>query len=128
MLLPLLAIAIAIDPSAGRQAISPYIYGTNADLPGVATPGARRYGGNRLTGYNWETNASNAGTDYLNESDDYLVAGLPASERSVPGIALTQFHDQSLAEHCPYTVLTLQMAGYVSADESGPVTAAQAAP
>jgi hypothetical protein len=123
-----LAVQIAVDPGSGRQAISPYIYGTNQDLPGVATPGVRRYGGDRLTGYDWETNASNAGTDYINNSDDYLVAGLPASQQSVPAIALTGFHDQSLAAGVPYTILTLQMAGYVAADENGPVTAAQAAP
>ncbi|HEY1793931.1 MAG TPA: glycoside hydrolase family 44 protein [Opitutaceae bacterium] len=123
-----LAVRITVDPASGRTPISPYIYGTNQDLPGVTTPGSRRYGGNRLTGYNWETNASNAGTDYMNESDNYLVSGLPASQQSIPGIALTAFHDESLAVGTPYTVLTLQMAGYVSADESGDVTAAQAAP
>ncbi|HEY3757704.1 MAG TPA: glycoside hydrolase family 44 protein [Opitutaceae bacterium] len=122
------AVSIAINPAAGRIAISPYIYGSNQDLPGVNTLGARRYGGNRLTGYNWETNASNAGTDYINESDNFLVSSLPQSEQSTPGIALTQFHDQTLSTNCPYSVLTLQMAGYVSADESGPVTASQAAP
>jgi len=122
------AINISVDPGSGRTPISPYIYGTDQDLAGVAAPGARRYGGNRLTGYNWETNASNAGTDYLNESDNFLVSQLPASEQAIPAIALTAFHDQSLAVGTPYTVLTLQMAGYVAADENGPVTAAQAAP
>jgi hypothetical protein len=123
-----LSIQIAVDPTAGRQAISPYVYGTNQDLPGVTTPGVRRYGGDRLTGYDWETNASNAGTDYINNSDNYLVSGLPASQQTVPAIALTNFHDQSLAAGVPYTILTLQMAGYVAADENGPVTAGQAAP
>jgi hypothetical protein len=122
------AIVITVNPAAGQAPISPYIYGVNSDLPGLATPGSRRYGGNRLTGYNWETNASNAGTDYLNESDNFLVSGLPAGQQSVPAIALTNFHDASLAEGVPYTVLTLQMAGYVSADESGPVAANQAPP
>ncbi len=123
-----LSVQIGIDPSAGRMPISPYVYGVDQDLAGVATPGARRYGGNRLTGYNWETNASNAGTDYINNSDNYLVDGLPQSQQSVTAIALTGFHDQSLAAAVPYTVLTLQMAGYVAADENGPVTASQAAP
>ncbi|MGH7997515.1 MAG: glycoside hydrolase family 44 protein, partial [Opitutaceae bacterium] len=122
------AIQITVDPGAGRLPISPYIYGTNSDLPGVANPGSRRYGGNRLTGYNWETNASNAGTDWYNESDNNLVSGLPASEQNVPAIALTQFQDESLADGTPYTILTLQMAGYVAADENGDVTADQAAP
>jgi hypothetical protein len=123
-----LEVQVAVNPAAEAKAISPYIYGTNQDFQNVATPGSRRYGGDRLTGYNWETNASNAGTDYLNESDNFLVSGLPASEQSTPGIALTTFHDQSLAAGTPYTLLTLQMAGYVAADESGIVTASQVAP
>jgi Glycoside hydrolase family 44/Immunoglobulin domain/NHL repeat len=122
------SIQITVNPGAGRIPISPYIYGTNQDLPGVATPGSRRDGGNRLTGYNWETNASNAGMDWYNSSDNFMVSGLPASQQSTPAIALTLFHDQSLAMGTPYTVLTLQMAGYVAADESGTVTASQAAP
>jgi hypothetical protein len=121
-------VQISVDTGSGRMPISPYVYGTDQDLPGVTAPGARRFGGNRLTGYNWETNASNAGTDYLNESDNYLVSQLPADEQGTPAIALTSFHDQSLAVGTPYTILTLQMAGYVAADENGPVTAAETAP
>jgi|CZKI01.1.fsa_nt_gi hypothetical protein len=123
-----LSIQISVDPGSGRRPISPYVYGTDQDLAGVSTPGARRFGGDRLTGYNWETNASNAGTDYINNSDNYLVDELPASQQATPAIALTTFHDQSLSLGVPYTILTLQMAGYVAADENGPVTAAQAAP
>jgi len=122
------AITINVNPGADNLPISPYIYGVNQDLPGVGTPGSRRYGGNRLTAYNWETNASNAGSDYLYENDNYLVSGLSAQQQTVPAIALTMFHDQSLAEGTPYTVLTLQMAGFVSADESGPVPSSQYAP
>jgi hypothetical protein len=123
-----LSIQVAVDPAAENKAISPYVYGTDQDMDGVTTPGARRYGGNRLTGYNWETNASNAGTDYINESDNYLVYQLPSNEQSIPAIALTSFHDQSLAVGTPFTLLTLQMAGYVSADESGVVSQADTAP
>ena len=122
------SIQISVNPEAGQNPISPYIYGSNQDLPGVAAPGSRRMGGNRLTGYNWESNASNAGTDWYNSSDNFMVSGLPARQQSTPAIALTLFHDQSLAKGTPYTVLTLPMAGYVAADESGTVTASQAAP
>jgi hypothetical protein len=118
-----LSIQVGINPASAQTPISPYIYGTNADLPGVAMTNTRRYGGNRLTGYNWETNASNAGTDYNNESDNYLVSSLPAGQQSIPAVALTTFHDQSLQQGTPYTVLTLQMAGFVAADEAGDVTA-----
>ncbi|HEY4246129.1 MAG TPA: glycoside hydrolase family 44 protein, partial [Lacunisphaera sp.] len=122
------AVGISIDPGSGRTPISPYIYGSNQDLPGVNVT-LRRSGGNRMTGYNWETNASNAGSDYLNESDNFLTssAGIPDAQANTPGIVLTKFHDQSVLTGA-YSVLTLPMAGYVAADKSGPVSAGQAAP
>src|ERR1700689_3361464 len=86
-----LSIQISVDPGSGRLPISPYVYGTNQDLAGVASPGVRRFGGDRLTGYDWETNASNAGTDYINNSDNYLVSGLPSSQQGIPAIAFTSF-------------------------------------
>src|SRR5437660_1515847 len=65
---------VTIDSSRDVHAISPFIYGTNA--PDWAHDAALytlgRSGGNRLTAYNWENNASNAGTDYLNENDALL--------------------------------------------------------
>ena len=77
-----LAVQINVDPGSGRIPISPYVYGTDQDLPGVAAPGAGRFGGDRLTGYNWETNASNAGADYLYKSDNFLVSGLPSNQQN----------------------------------------------
>lgn len=123
------AVSISVDPGASRQAISPYIYGSNQDIAGVNLT-LRRQGGNRMTGYNWETNASNAGADYLHQSDDYLtwVSGITGTQANVPGIVMTQFHDQSLAANVGYSIITLPMAGYVAADKSGPVSAGQAAP
>ncbi len=123
---PAARVAATIDPGQDRREISPYIYGSNQDYSGV-TWTVRRYGGNRLTGYNWTNNFSNAGSDYLHQSDDYLlwVAGLPGSVG--PAGAMTHFHDQSLAMGAA-SILTLQMAGYVARDGSGPVTEAQAAP
>ncbi len=122
-------VTIDVDPSAGRAPISPYIYGTNQDLPGVVAP-ARRYGGNRTTGYNWENNASNAGNDYYHQSDNYLtwVVGISDTQALTPGIALTHFIDQSVAARTPYTLITLPMAGYVAVDKAGVVSTAQAAP
>ncbi len=122
-------VAIDVDPAAGRVPISPYIYGTNQDLPGVAAT-ARRYGGNRTTGYNWENNASNAGSDYYHQSDSYLTwaVGIPDAQATMPGIALTHFIDQSVAAGTPYTLVTLPMAGYVAADKAGQVSTAQVAP
>src|ERR1041384_4550309 len=63
--------------SGNRRAISPYIYGRNQvdwkNRPGHLKLG--RLGGNRWTAYNWETNASNAGSDFRNQNDDFLGGG-----------------------------------------------------
>jgi mannan endo-1,4-beta-mannosidase len=123
---------ILVDPSKDTARISPYIYGSNGqsnDRPFNIT--ARRIGGNRLTGYNWENNASNMGMDYdqSNSNDNYLtwVAGIPPSKENTPGIVLTAFHDTSLAMGC-YSLITLPAAGFVSRDKAGSVSAAQKAP
>ena len=55
------------------KAISPYIYGSNSSQ--ITNRTFDRSGGNRLTGYNWETNASNAGADWYHHSDYLLTDG-----------------------------------------------------
>ncbi len=109
--------------------ISPHIYGTNQLLNGGENWTAYRLGGNRLTGYNWENNASNAGTDYLNESDDYLagVFNIPSDSSSIPGVVTQVFHNQAL-QLGAYTLATLQMAGFVAKDKNGVVNSSDAAP
>jgi len=127
-----------VNPEADSARISPLIYGTNgqAAASGVnfdraCNITARRLGGNRLTGYNWENNASNMGSDYTAsfDNDNYLpwAMGIPEVQAAVPGIALTAFHDTSIAMSA-YTLLTLPAAGYVSADKSGPVGTGEVAP
>ena len=79
-----LRISFTVDPSRDTLAISPFIYGTNGQSSDwEANITARRLGGNRMTGYNWENNASNMGTDYngSNANDDYMTwsAGIPES-------------------------------------------------
>jgi hypothetical protein len=125
-------VSFVINPSQDTLSISRYIYGSNGqsqDRPANIT--ARRIGGNRLTGYNWENNASNMGMDYdqSNSNDDYLtwVAGIPSPKANIPGIVLTAFHDTSLAMGC-YSLVTLPAAGYVSRDKKGAVIAADSAP
>ena len=111
-----------IDLGKNNRDISPLIYGSNSDEltqgDGVTF---RRSGGNRLTGYNWENNASHAGMDWQNSSDGYMGGG------EVPGKAITDFHDKSLATGAT-SLVTLPAAGYVSKDKDGTVTEAQAAP
>ena len=123
-------IVIKIYPELDTHRISPLIYGSNGqsdDREENIT--ARRIGGNRLTGYNWENNASNAGTDYLNHSDNFLtyISGITGAEALKPGIVVTAFHDTSLAMNC-YSLVTLQAAGYVAADFNGTVSQSETAP
>ena len=113
-------VTITIDPTKSKP-ISPYIYGTNF-YSGNTSPQPNftfdRDGGNRWTAYNWETNASNAGSDYLYESDAYL------SSSNVPAEAVRSFiaADQGAGLA---SLVTFQLQGYVSADESGPVDVTQ---
>jgi len=119
-----------INTTGEQHLISPLIYGSNGQsVDWDENITSRRLGGNRLTGYNWENNFSNAGTDYLNESDNYLpyVSNLPDSEYLKPNAVYNAFHDTSVAMSC-YTVLTLPMAGYVAADGSGVVQDSETAP
>ena len=115
-----------INPDSARRAISPFIYGTNQDYDHA---GSKRLGGNRLTGYNWENNASNAGTDWLNESDDYEISdqGVPPADAQTPGSVIRYFHNKSLAMKA-YSLVTLPLAGYVAKDMNGQVSQAEAAP
>ncbi len=117
-----------INTDAGHQDISPYVYGVNM-MSSCEFSTARRMGGNRLTGFNWENNASNAGTDYYNASDNYIPwsLGVSPSNYGVPGISLTTFHNISLAQD-DYSLLTLPLAGFVARDKNGTVTQAQTAP
>jgi fibronectin type 3 domain-containing protein len=114
---PVANVTITIDPTKTKP-ISPWIYGINFYSGITGAPPQLTFdrdGGNRWTAYNWETNASNAGSDYLYENDDYL------SSSTVPAEAVRSFiaGDQSngLA-----SLMTVQLQGLVAGDESGPVS------
>jgi hypothetical protein len=124
-------VQFAIDPNADQAPISPYIYGTNDDLTGTENWTARRMGGNRMTTYNWENNASNSGNDAGFHSDSYVAnyfGGVPWGENTdEPAIGTKGFHRKSL-ETGAYTLTTLQAAGYVAKDKDGYVTQEETAP
>ncbi len=104
-----------IDTTQNVRAISPFIYGVNQSLGGnLSNLTFTRVGGNRWTAYNWVTNASNAGSDYLYENDNYLGGG------STPGGAVIGALNNAGANNAGI-LLTIPTNGYVSADESGPV-------
>lgn len=115
--------------SDSPKTISPYIFGTNQSLVGGEGWTSMRIGGNRLTGYNWENNASNAGSDYLQSSDDYLasVFGIPSDSSNIPAIVTEAFYNQA-HQFGAYPLVTLQMAGFVAKDKNGIVDSTQIAP
>ena len=102
---------ITVDLSRTRS-ISPYVYGANF------TPWERagrtvtldRQGGNRLSAYNWETNASNAGNDYRHQNDGFM------GESNEAGLTVRTFMEAA-QKHGAAALLTVPTMGYVSADK-----------
>lgn len=123
---------INVLPDEYRKPISPYIFGVNSDFRKEeylydATAFSARQGGNRFSGYNWETNFSNAGRDWLHNSDQYLV-DFDKELLAVPGGPAIEFAQEAYAKNVPYKVTTVQMAGYVAADDAGEVAENEIAP
>ena len=108
------SIKFTIDVSLDQHPISPLIYGLNTNDPATVASTrttALRSGGNRLTAYNWENNASNAGSDYMFENDNYL------SSSTTAGAYLKGVVDQANAAGAA-SLITVPIVDYVSADTS----------
>ena len=107
-------VRFTIDATKNRSPISPLIYGTNQPDWETTAKGLTltRLGGNRWTAYNWETNASNAGNDYFFQNDGFMGGGDTPGEAVRPAVAKALAAGASV-------VVTVPMAGYVSADKNG---------
>lgn len=121
------AMQISVNLNGEKKAISPYIYGVNefgngSSLKNVTVNNTRQ-GGNRYTGYNWETNWSNAGEDWQHSSDTNI-----GDVSDGAGFAARKLSETCEKYNVPYKMTTLQMAGYVSADKKGTVTKEESAP
>ena len=106
-------VTFTIDTSQANHPISPLIYGLN--FPSAATLAATRatvlrLGGNRWTAYNWETNASNAGSDYCFENDNYL------SSSTTPGAAVLPTVQEAKNAGAA-AIVTVPIVDYVAGDE-----------
>ncbi|MDR3687991.1 MAG: glycoside hydrolase family 44 protein [Fimbriimonas sp.] len=104
---------IEVNP-ATIASISPLIYGVNStDFAGLGN-GFKftRQGGNRLTAYNWENNASNAGSDWLYQNDDLMGSTNEA------GWAGKTFVQAAIAAGAT-PLVTIPMVDYVAADKLG---------
>jgi hypothetical protein len=108
--------------TSSRQPISPYIYGVNGGSYGHSK--LVRSGGNRWTAYNWENNASNAGTDWQNASDNYLcsnLSGHTCSDSNSSGQAVVGRINEARNLDAA-SLVTIPIVDYVAADKNGPVS------
>jgi hypothetical protein len=106
-------VILTVDSTLDRRPISPLIYGTNGTRDLAANRQTLvRLGGNRWTAYNWENNASNAGSDWCFQNDGFL------SESNVPGeavrVTVAQAHAAGAA-----AMVTLPNVDHVAADKNG---------
>ncbi len=116
----------SIDAKENVKPISRFIYGINqfhGVVDGMTGPYSNvpfvRLGGNRFTAYNWVTNASNAGSDYHFQNDDYLVSGdAYKGIEDAPGGADIPII-QIAKDHQAAVLLTVPINGYVAADKNG---------
>ena len=111
-------VTVTVDTGQGRRPISPWVYGYNAASAAEAPPGATwlRLGGNRWTAYDWETNHSNAGSDWGPYSSDGYM-GTPAdgpAAAALPALADARAHGLGLC-------VTVPMQGWVARDAAGNV-------
>ena len=110
---PASQVTFAIDSTQDVRAISRFIYGINGwDAVRPKNLTLSRSGGNRMTAYNWETNDSNAGSDYLNQNDNFLGGGTTPNGAVGPGIVAARNAGAGI-------VVTMPTIGYVSADHNG---------
>jgi hypothetical protein len=111
-------IKININTNNNRQAISPYIYGYNGCPAGARNLTLCRYGGNRLTAYNWETNYSNAGSDWQFQNDNGLDSSM------APGDAVRSFINATQNSGAT-ALITVPIVDYAAGDAAGPVPSSQ---
>lgn len=120
-------IEIEVAPRKIVRPISPFVYGINAQKTEDSGATLRRMGGNRSTGYNWETNASNAGSDYHHNSDEWACSVLGYSDCDVPAAQVLNFAAANRRDGLE-TLVTVPLVDYVAADKKGRVQEDETAP
>jgi hypothetical protein len=106
-------VSIEVRTDGSPHLIDPLIYGTNGATEIDDThQTVVRSGGNRMTAYNWENNASNAGSDYMFENDAFLSSSTDPAKPILDGIAQATSHQAA-------AIVTVPIVDYVAAD-TGP--------
>lgn len=110
---PSASVRVEVDSTRDRRPISPLIYGINGaehleGRRGVFT--FLRLGGNRTTTYNWENNASNAGSDYHHMNDAFFGAS------DEPGAYVRDFVTRAHGAGAA-ALVTVPLVGRIAADK-----------
>ena len=116
-----------VKPKVVIRTISPYVYGINSQKNEGFGATVRRMGGNRQTAYNWEINASNAGSDYQHSSDEWACTAMGYKNCSTPGAQFLDFVTDNHAAGME-SVVTIPLVDYVVADKHGSVAENEKAP
>ena len=104
----------SIDVTQKTHKISPYIYGVSYRPYPQAT--AKLFGGDRMTTFNWENNASTGEySGYNNDAWLPFIIGVQPSDWLSPGASYSKFYDDSEAAG-QMPLLVLPMAGKVARD------------
>jgi hypothetical protein len=104
-------LALSVDVTADRHAISPYIYGINfadAALAAELRLPVDRYGGNATTRYNWQTDTANHASDWYFEN---IPNDNPNPGQLPNGSASDRFVDQDRSTGSK-TVMTVPLIGW----------------
>jgi hypothetical protein len=106
-------VQFTVDLNA-KSPISPYVYGVNNPVwDKMQTPfTVARMGGNRMSAYNWETNASNAGNDWHFQNDSFM------GESNEAGYTMRKYMEDAQA-HGAAVLMTVPTMGHVAADKKG---------
>src|SRR5262249_17205778 len=106
-------VKLTIRSDTSVHAISPYIYGTNGtDSIATSKQTIVRSGGNRLTAYNWENNASNAGRAGCFRHHAFV----PSSDTR--GAGVKPMIDEAKANGAA-ALVTIPIVDYLAADKTG---------
>ncbi|MCG6552863.1 MAG: hypothetical protein L7F77_11080 [Candidatus Magnetominusculus sp. LBB02] len=106
------SIQLAVNFTTGKKTISPYIYGLqNAKASFAKEIGlpVRRWGGNDVSRYDWQTNSFNHAQDWFYENDTHTEEFTNAAETA----------DQWVAQNVSTgadSIISVPMMGYVSKD------------
>jgi mannan endo-1,4-beta-mannosidase len=116
-----------VEPAHVIRTISPFVYGINSQKEEGTGATVRRMGGNRQSAYNWEINASNAGSDYEHSSDDWPCTVLNYTDCSQPGAQFIDFANENHKAGME-SLVTIPLIDFVAADKSGAVAEKDKAP